>query len=149
MSRHVLDARDVGRLKTNAMSDAVKARNPHARVVKAPMDVVAQRGELKALLLREGADLLIMATDTKSSRGVLNDLALDLGIVAIFGRTIVRASGGDVLRVRPNNNNNGPVESKLGVIIFLNISCLANNMLCRRGVISRWTSLSFTLTDGC
>lgn len=108
MSRHVLDARDVGRLKTNAMSDAVKARNPHARVVKAPMDVVAQRGELKALLLREGADLLIMATDTKSSRGVLNDLALDLGIVAIFGRTIVRASGGDVLRVRPNNNNNGP-----------------------------------------
>ena len=104
VARHVLDIRDVGRLKTNAMADAVKSRNPFATVVSSPMDVVSRRKDLKKLLHDEKADLLVMATDTKVSRGVLNELALELGVVAIFGRTIVRAAGGDVLRVRPISN---------------------------------------------
>mmetsp|Transcript_19808 Transcript_19808/g.51860 ORF Transcript_19808/g.51860 Transcript_19808/m.51860 type:complete len:398 (+) Transcript_19808:589-1782(+) len=84
------------------MRDQVKSRNPYAAVLARPMDVIKQKAELKQLLIDEGVDLLIMATDTATSRGVLNELALELGIVAIFGRTIVRAAGGDVLRVRPN-----------------------------------------------
>ena len=46
-------------------------------------------------------DLVIAATDSLSSRYVLNSLIIKHKKVGIFGRAVTRAEGGDVLRVRP------------------------------------------------
>lgn len=101
VARHALDLRDLGRKKTSAMRDALLARNPHAEIVAIDADVM-RGGVLDRVAERHGPfDLLVAATDTTQSRNVLNGFMLRHKIVGIFGRTVVRASGGDVMRVRP------------------------------------------------
>ena len=51
----------------------------------------------------EGVDAIVAATDNNPSRLLLNRIAVETGTPVVFGRAFVRASGGDVIRVRPQD----------------------------------------------
>lgn len=100
VARHALDTRDLGRRKVWAVRDAVLARNPYAIVECFCWNILEKLPALEELVVEYKPDVLIAATDTGSSRSALNKLALDHDVVALFGRTVTRAAGGDVLRVK-------------------------------------------------
>jgi molybdopterin-synthase adenylyltransferase len=75
-------------------------KNPFLDVETREIDIVEQPEALANAVA--GVDLLIAATDNDPSRFALNQLALRHSITTIFGRTLTRAAGGDVLRVVPN-----------------------------------------------
>lgn len=99
VARHACGINDLGRLKTRAMRDLLRGKNPFMRVDTHDLDVTRDIEALERAV--EGVDLLVAATDSDPSRFVLNRLALKLGTTALFGRALTRAAGGDVLRVRP------------------------------------------------
>jgi molybdopterin-synthase adenylyltransferase len=99
VTRHACGVGDLGRRKTRAVRDLVRGKNPEILVHEHDLDVVAHGDRLAAAIA--DADLVIAATDSDRSRFVLNQAILDQGVTAIFGRVLTRASGGDVLRVRP------------------------------------------------
>lgn len=99
LARHTCGIQELGRLKTNAIEDAILAKNPYARVDKFAYDISQQEE-----LMREEvgkADLVICATDNNASRFILSKALVDYQKVGIFGRAITRAEGGDVFRYRP------------------------------------------------
>jgi molybdopterin/thiamine biosynthesis adenylyltransferase len=108
VARHVSGVTDLGRYKTFAVRDAILNKNPHAEVTTYEIDVNDRRHECSTALAE--VDLIICASDNDRSRFLLNELALKHNVTAIFGRALTRASGGDVLRVRPYN---GPCYSCL------------------------------------
>lgn len=100
--RHACTLADIGRLKTHAVADLLRARNPYvlANLIAAdPFASESRRQELHAYLSQ--ADLCICATDTLESRRLLNSLALVERKRVIFGMFTARALAGQVLRVRP------------------------------------------------
>ena len=99
VTRHACGVGDLGRRKTRAVRDLVKGKNPEIVVHEHDIDIVEHGDELAAAIAN--VDLVIAATDSDRSRFVLNQAVLGLGRTAIFGRVLTRASGGDVLRVRP------------------------------------------------
>ena len=99
VTRHACGVGDLGRRKTRAVRDLVRGKNPEITVHEHDLDIVAHGDRLAAAIA--DADLVIAATDSDRSRFVLNQTVLDQGVTAIFGRVLTRASGGDVLRVRP------------------------------------------------
>ncbi|WP_030441316.1 HesA/MoeB/ThiF family protein [Actinoplanes subtropicus] len=99
VARHACGIGDLGRRKTTAVADLVHGKNPALDVVTADVDILQNPDALENAV--RGTDLLIAATDSDRSRFVLNQLALDQRLPAIFGRVLTRACGGDVLRVRP------------------------------------------------
>ncbi len=100
VSRHICGVGDLGRYKTKAVRDALLAKNPYIKVETAEIDI-NQNLDLTKLLLKD-SNLIIAATDNDRSRFNLNSIALEFDITTIFGRALARASGGDVLRVRPH-----------------------------------------------
>jgi molybdopterin/thiamine biosynthesis adenylyltransferase len=101
VSRHACGVGDLGRKKTRAVRDLLVGKNPAIEVYMHDLDLVEQSFELNKAL--DGVDLVVGATDGDLSRFVLNQAALDLGIVTVFGRVLSRAAGGEVLRVRPHS----------------------------------------------
>ncbi|WP_329016415.1 ThiF family adenylyltransferase [Micromonospora rifamycinica] len=99
VARHACGIGDLGRRKTNAVRDLALGKNPDLDVVTADLDVVEDVPALQQAV--DGVDLLVAATDSDRSRFMLNQYALDLRIPTVFGRVLSRASGGEVLRVRP------------------------------------------------
>ena len=99
LSRHTATVRDLGRLKTNVIAEAVLGKNPYARLDKFPVNV----NEDLPLLYDEveKADLVICATDNNTSRFNISKALVEKGKVGIFGRAVTRAEGGDVFRYRP------------------------------------------------
>lgn len=98
--RHVCGLRDLGRLKTNAMRDRILEKNPFAEIEIYNSDV---NNLEQARQIFKGCDIIIAATDNIMSRFNINNLSLELGIVTLYAACSVRASGGQVVRVRPNN----------------------------------------------
>lgn len=99
LSRHTATVRDLGRLKTNVIEEAILGKNPYAKVEKFPIDI---NKDLELMYSEvEKADLVICATDNNTSRFNLSKSLVDKGKVGIFGRAITRAEGGDVFRYRP------------------------------------------------
>ena len=99
LSRHTATVRDLGRLKTNVIEEAILGKNPYASVDKFPVDI---NKELELLYEEVGkADLVICATDNNTSRFNLSKALVEKEKVGIFGRAITRAEGGDVFRYRP------------------------------------------------
>ena len=99
LSRHTATVRDLGRLKTNVIAEAVHGKNPYARVDKFPVNV---NEDLPLLYDEVGkADLVICATDNNTSRFNISKALVEKGKVGIFGRAVTRAEGGDVFRYRP------------------------------------------------
>lgn len=99
VARHVCGINDLGRYKTFAVRDAILQKNPYAVVKTLEADVTQERETCAEALA--GVDVIIAASDNDRSRFFINEVALRYKIPAIFGRAITRATGGDVMRVRP------------------------------------------------
>lgn len=99
LSRHTATVRDLGRLKTNVIAEAILGKNPYARVDRFPVDI---NNDIKLLYEEvEMADLVICATDNNTSRYNISRALAEKGKTGIFGRAFTRAEGGDVFVQRP------------------------------------------------
>lgn len=99
--RHVCYVNDLGRLKTDAIADAIHGKNPYAKVDKYPIDLTANLDILRREV--EKCDLVICGTDNNKSRFILSKLLLELQKPAIFGSCITRAEAGDVFVYHPGS----------------------------------------------
>ena len=99
LARHTSTINDLGRLKTDVISDAIKGKNPYAEVDKYPINIIDNQDILKEQCSK--ADIVICATDNNRSRFILSEQLVSLGKTGIFGRAITRAEGGDVFIYRP------------------------------------------------
>lgn len=99
LARHTCVLNDLGRLKTDAIEDAILGKNPYATVEKYPVDI---NNDERLLLDKVGeSDLVICATDNNQSRFSISEALVKQQKVGIFGRAITRAEGGDVFRYHP------------------------------------------------
>ena len=99
LARHIAYLRDVGRLKTDVVEDAIMGKNPYAVVHKYAVNInedIASTEEIVA-----SADLVICATDNNRSRFALSEILVRHAKPCIFGRAFTRAEGGDVFIFRP------------------------------------------------
>lgn len=99
ISRHVCGISDLGRFKTHAVRDQILQKNPFADVKTMEVNVNQALSQVEEAV--GASDLLICASDNDQSRFNLNQMSLNNKVVALYGRAITRAAGGDVLRVRP------------------------------------------------
>ena len=99
LARHTCITNDLGRLKTDAIEDAIKGKNPYATVDKFPININNDI-ELLEFEIRK-ADIVICATDNNKSRFNISTALVKLSKTGIFGRAVTRAEGGDVFRYRP------------------------------------------------
>ena len=99
LARHTCVVKDLGRLKTDAIEEAVLGKNPYAVVHKYPLDICKNKKKLDKIV--RGADLVICATDNNQSRFVLSQSLFDNQKCCIFGGAFTRAEGGDVFIYRP------------------------------------------------
>lgn len=101
LARHTCTTKDLGRLKTDAIYDAIIGKNPYATVDRFPVNI--NKNIENGLLDEEvaKADIVICATDNNQSRFNLSEALVRHRKIGIFGRAITRAEGGDVFRYRP------------------------------------------------
>ena len=99
LARHTCTIKELGRLKTDAIFDAIKGKNPYAIVDKFPININDDLGLLDKEIAK--ADIVICATDNNKSRFNISESLVKLGKVGIFGRAVTRAEGGDVFRYHP------------------------------------------------
>ena len=99
LSRHICSINDLGRLKTDAVADAIKGKNPYAIVDKLPIDVNKNIDILEEERIK--ADIVLACTDNNRSRYNISDLLVKHNTTGLFGRAITRAEGGDVFIYRP------------------------------------------------
>jgi len=99
LARHTCGTQDLGRLKTDAISDAIQAKNPYAKVDKFDININEHLDVLNEQV--NNCDLVIVATDNNQSRFNISEALLKAKKVGIFGRAITRAEGGDVFRYHP------------------------------------------------
>lgn len=107
LARHTCTLKDLGRLKTDAIEEAILGKNPYAIVHKYAINIASEVKTFEGII--KDIDLLICATDNNDSRFVISALLHKYQKVGIFGRAITRAAGGDVFRYRPD----GPCYSCL------------------------------------
>jgi hypothetical protein len=138
IARHICGVNELGRLKTNAVKDAILLKNPYAKVMTYDFDINDHLDVIDQEL--DGSDLLIAATDNLESRFHLNELIVKRKKIGLFGRAVTRAEGGDVLRVRPE----GPCYACLKGSDWYNhedeISYLDIKSARDRGIIPQYTS---------
>lgn len=99
LSRHICTIQDLGRLKTDAVYDAIKGKNPYAKVEKYAVNINNDIEFLDDQVKK--SDLVICATDNNMSRINISKSLVKNSKVGLFGRAITRAEGGDVFRYRP------------------------------------------------
>lgn len=114
LARHTCFIKDLGRLKTDAIEEAVLGKNPYAKIHKYPLDISKNRMELEAIVSH--VDLVICATDNNPSRFVLSQALFDFQKVGIFGRAFTRAEGGDVFVYRPGQACYSCMVGNVGVV---------------------------------
>lgn len=99
LARHTCTIKDLGRLKTDAIKDAVIGKNKLAKVDLFPINITDRKELMDEQVSK--ADMIICATDNNASRFYLTQCLLKYNKVALFGRAVTRAEGGDVFRHRP------------------------------------------------
>lgn len=99
LARHTCTIKDLGRLKTDAIKEAILGKNKLATVELFPIDINMHKELMDEEVAK--ADIVICATDNNPSRFSLTQSLLRHNKVAIFGRAVTRAEGGDVFRHRP------------------------------------------------
>ena len=99
LARHTCTINDLGRLKTDAIYDAIKGKNPYAKIDKYPIDINDDLQLLNQEIAK--SDLVICATDNNKSRFNISEALVKQKHTGIFGRAVTRAEGGDVFRYRP------------------------------------------------
>lgn len=101
LSRHVCSLNDLGRLKTDAIYDAIKGKNPYAEVKRLPIDVNKNLDVLEEEIRQ--ADIVLCCTDNNTSRFNISELLVKHQKVGLYGRCVTRAAGGDVFIYRPGS----------------------------------------------
>jgi len=101
LNRHPCGIDDIGRLKVNAVSDAMLRKNPYLKIHTFPVDVNKALDSLRESICN--TDITICVTDEKRSRININQQVVTAKKPAIFSRAITRAAGGDVFRYTPGN----------------------------------------------
>lgn len=99
LARHTCTINELGRLKTDAIYDAIKGKNPYATVDKFPININDDLALLESEMNK--ADIVICATDNNLSRFNISEALVKNHKTGIFGRAVTRAEGGDVFRYRP------------------------------------------------
>lgn len=99
LARHTCTIKDLGRLKTDAIYDAILGKNPYAQAEKHPIDINKDLQLLNDEIAK--ADIVICATDNNKSRFNISEALVKLQKTGIFGRAVTRAEGGDVFRYTP------------------------------------------------
>ena len=99
LSRHTATLKDLGRLKTDVIEEAIKGKNPYAIVHKNPININDHLDLMDSEVAN--SDLVICATDNNESRFNLSSVLVRKKKTGIFGRAVTRAEGGDVFRYRP------------------------------------------------
>ena len=99
LARHTCIINDLGRLKTDAIYDAIKGKNPYAVVDKFPVNINDNLSLLENEINK--ADIVVCATDNNKSRFNISEALVKNNKIGIFGRAVTRAEGGDVFRYRP------------------------------------------------
>ena len=97
--RHICGLNDLGRNKTDAVSERLKCINPEVNVQNIQKDFVENFDSIKKLI--RGSDLFVVSTDTPDSRNLANIAAVDLKIPTIFISLHERARTGTVIRIVP------------------------------------------------
>jgi molybdopterin/thiamine biosynthesis adenylyltransferase len=101
--RHPGGISQVGRYKVNVVRDLIYEKNPDATVAAYPIAVdYDNQDDIKALIAK--ADVVVCGTDSRPSKLLINQLCVEVGVVAIYGGAFRRAYGGQVLRVRPKQS---------------------------------------------
>lgn len=101
--RHPGPLSQVGRKKVNVVRDLIHEKNPDAAVSVHPIDASHESIEEIRGLVRQ-ADVVVCGTDNRPSKLLLNRLALEAKVPALYGGAFRRAYGGQVLRVRPGTS---------------------------------------------
>lgn len=114
LGRHTCTIKDLGRLKTNAIEEAILGKNPYAIVHKFPIDILKKKSVFSEEVRK--SDLVICATDNNASRLLISTILVEHETIGIFGRAITRAAGGDVFRYKPG----GPCYACLLGSSFIN-----------------------------
>lgn len=99
LARHTCTIKDLGRLKTDAIYDAIVGKNPYAHVENYPIDINEDLTLLNDEIAK--ADIVICATDNNRSRFNISEALVKQQKIGIFGRAVTRAEGGDVFRYTP------------------------------------------------
>lgn len=99
LARHTCTIKDLGRLKTDAIYDAIVGKNPYAQVEKYPIDINKDLQLLNDEVAK--ADIVICATDNNKSRFNISEALIKQQELGIFGRAVTRAEGGDVFKYTP------------------------------------------------
>lgn len=100
--RHACGLADLGRYKTRAVRDLILDRNPGCRVHCHEVDIEAEPGVQEEVVA--AADVVLAATDSPSSRRLINRACLRQRKVGIFAGMVARTYAGDLLRVRPGES---------------------------------------------
>lgn len=100
IARHICGVPDLGRLKVDAVRDAIYSKNPYAKIKSVAKNINDLSNQLEQIILE--ADLVICVTDNNRSRFNINETALKLNKTVLYGRAITRAEGGDVFRMKGN-----------------------------------------------
>lgn len=99
ISRHICGVNELGRLKTNAVRDAILLKNPYAKIDTFGVNIDEHLDILENEIKK--ADIIVAATDNNRSRLNINTLSIKHKKIALYGRVIARAEGGDVFIYRP------------------------------------------------
>lgn len=102
LARHTCTIKDLGRLKTDAIYDAIVGKNPYAQVEKYPIDINKDLQLLNDEVAK--ADIVICATDNNPSRFNISKALVKQQKMGLFGRAVTRAEGGDVFRYTPGGS---------------------------------------------
>jgi len=103
VARHVAGISQVGRYKVDIMEDLIHEKNPFAEVRKIKEKVCWENKESFRQYVKD-SDIVICATDDRTSKRIMNKLCIEEGKVLIIAGAFRRAYGGQVLRVRPNES---------------------------------------------
>lgn len=103
VSRHLAGVSHAGRRKVFVVRDLIREANPLARVEAHPIAATPNSEQVIRRLI-DKVQLVVCATDTRSSKLFINRLSTALSRVAIYGGAFSRAHGGQVLRVRPGRS---------------------------------------------
>ncbi len=99
LARHTCYVNELGRLKTDALYDAIKGKNPYANVDKFPININRNLDVLDEQVRK--ADVVLCCTDNNESRYNISHSLIRNCRIGLFGRAITRAEGGDVFIYRP------------------------------------------------
>jgi hypothetical protein len=97
--RHTSSARQVGKLKVNALKEDLERQRPDTRVNAHPLNVVDDANNMRELF--DVVDIIICATDGVTSRRVAGHLARRAGKDAILACVLEAGALGEVIRLRP------------------------------------------------